>query len=143
DLGPLVALALVGVAAFALWPASSKPGRPSRRATAVVNGVNQAELHACLAQRTTDCAKTVSGLADCLAKRLICNPEALKTPNDPLSHPNDPRAHLLTEQEVIALARKQGVDPQPDPSAHPAYAKRMTLQAWNGLTPSPESPTFD
>jgi hypothetical protein len=62
---------------------------------------------------------------------------------DPLSLPDDPHAEMLTEHEVIVLARGLGHEPKADPPTHPAYAKRMTLQEWNGLTPSPESPTFD
>ena len=109
----------------------------------VVNGVDQARLHKCLAQPGVDCTKTVPGLAECMAKRLVCNPDAMKTPYDPLSRPDDPQAHLLSEQEAIALVRKFGANPKDDPATHPAYAVRMKLGQWNALTPSPESPTFD
>ena len=78
-----------------------------------------------------------------LTHRLGCHRPNEHVGVDPLSLPDDPRAPLLTEQEVIVLARELGREPNADPATHPAYAKRMTLQQWNGLTPSPESPTFD
>jgi len=79
----------------------TSPSTTSAAAGQVVNGVDQATLQKCIAADNGDCTKSVPGLAECMAKRLVCN---LAASSESTVVPQGP-AGPVDEARAIEVAR--------------------------------------
>ncbi|WP_080694162.1 RICIN domain-containing protein [Salinispora tropica] len=79
--------------------ARAAPEAGSGSTAAVVNGVDQSELRACLNAQTDPCLDTVLGLRECVAARKVCNTTTAMTPSPR-------RSTTLTSQHARNVAKR-------------------------------------
>jgi len=122
---------------------SSNPATP-----AVLNGVNQAQLQHCMATTHGNCAVTVPGLSQCMAKKLRCDASSnvgQATPVPKASQPADQPSSgtVISQSKAVADAFAYGVNLGGHATAATkTAAKEMDIQAANHLLGQQADPSL-
>ena len=122
---------------------SSSPVTP-----AVLNGVNQAQLQHCMATTHGNCAVTVPGLSQCMAKGLRCDASTnvgQATPAPKVTQPADQPSSgtVISQSKAVADALLYGANMGGHATAATKMAaKEMDIQAANRLLGQQADPSL-
>jgi hypothetical protein len=122
---------------------SSSPVTP-----AVLNGVNQAQLQHCIATTHGNCAVTVPGLSQCMAKKLRCDASSNVGQATPAPRATQPAGQpssgtVISQSKAVADALLYGANMGGHATAATKMAaKEMDIQAANRLLGQQADPSL-